>query len=88
MEGEVLTPEAGGRPFIWLDDEIADRRWVRTHHHEPALLHRVDGLLGLTDADFAAYRMFLRSRRPAMAPLPVGWLLGGCSDVMERHGPG
>nr|WP_211247500.1 hypothetical protein [Cryptosporangium arvum] len=60
---KFLTQEAGGRPFIWLDDEItdADRRWVRTHHHEPALLHRVDPLLGLTDTDFAAIRRWLNS---------------------------
>ena len=47
---------AGRRPFIWLDDEIteADRAWVATHHHRPALLHRVDHEFGLTETDFTA----------------------------------
>ncbi|MDI6105918.1 HAD domain-containing protein [Actinoplanes sp. NEAU-A12] len=59
-----LTQEAGDRPFIWLDDEITDtdQRWVRTHHQGPALLHRVDPLVGLTDADFAAIRRWLTTR--------------------------
>ncbi|MDI6099606.1 HAD domain-containing protein [Actinoplanes sp. NEAU-A12] len=59
-----LTRQAGGRPFVWLDDEItgADQRWVRTHHQGPALLHRVDPLVGLTDADFAAIRRWLAAR--------------------------
>ncbi|MER5753112.1 HAD domain-containing protein [Streptomyces sp. NPDC002088] len=50
-----LVARAGGRPFIWLDDEItdADRTWVTAHHPERALLHRVDHRYGLTDADFA-----------------------------------
>jgi hypothetical protein len=58
-----LTQEARGRPFIWLDDEMtdADRRWVRTHHQGPALLHHVDPLVGLADADFAAIRRWLTS---------------------------
>jgi hypothetical protein len=56
-----VTQDAGNRPFIWLDDEITDvdRRWVRTHHRGSALLHRVDPLVGLTDADFAAIRRWL-----------------------------
>lgn len=50
-----LTWWAGGRRFVWLDDEIteADRQWVRAHHSGIALLHRVDPLQGLTDTDFA-----------------------------------
>jgi hypothetical protein len=46
---------AGGRPFIWVDDEItdADRKWVSTHHHGRALLHHVAPSSGLTDVDFA-----------------------------------
>ncbi|MFC6566801.1 HAD domain-containing protein [Actinoplanes utahensis] len=49
----TLTRSAGGRPFVWLDDEItgADRRWVDGHHPGRALLHRVDPFTGLTDAD-------------------------------------
>jgi hypothetical protein len=49
-----LTRWAGGRRFIWVDDEITDidRRWVETHHNRAALLHRVDPFTGLGDADF------------------------------------
>ncbi|MFG1610863.1 HAD domain-containing protein [Actinoplanes sp. NPDC049265] len=56
-----LTESAGGRTFIWLDDEISDtdRRWVQTHHQGTALLHRVDPLSGLTDADFTRIRHWL-----------------------------
>jgi hypothetical protein len=52
---------AGGRPFVWLDDEItdADRRRVRSRHPGMALLHRVDPFVGLTDADFALIRQWL-----------------------------
>jgi len=59
-----LTQWAAGRPFIWLDDEItqADRRWVQAHYPAKALLHRVDPLLGLTDADFAQIRQWLAAR--------------------------
>lgn len=49
-----LVDWAGGRPFLWVDDEItaADRTWVAAHHPAPALLHRVDHRHGLTDRDF------------------------------------
>ncbi|MFG2039943.1 HAD domain-containing protein [Dactylosporangium sp. NPDC048998] len=59
-----LTRWAAGRPFVWLDDETtdADRRWVAAHHPQPALLHRVDPYLGLTDADFSAVRHWLAQR--------------------------
>ncbi|GAA0934812.1 HAD domain-containing protein [Virgisporangium ochraceum] len=55
------TRWAAGRAFVWLDDEStdADRRWVAAHHPAPALLHRVDPTVGLTDADFAAVRRWL-----------------------------
>ena len=60
-EGGVFwkTPEivawAERRPFAWVDDQItdADRAWARAHHHGPALLHRIDPRIGLTDEDFA-----------------------------------
>jgi hypothetical protein len=57
----ALTRWADQRPFVWLDDEIADvdRRWVAAHHSRRALLHRVDPGVGLTDADFAAVRRWL-----------------------------
>ncbi|WP_367326219.1 HAD domain-containing protein [Streptomyces sp. HUAS ZL42] len=56
-----LVAWAGGRPFVWLDDEIttADRIWVAAHHPGRALLHRVDHRSGLTEADFAAVREWL-----------------------------
>ncbi|GAA4893630.1 hypothetical protein LX16_1804 [Stackebrandtia albiflava] len=49
-----LVEAASGRPFIWLDDEIGplDREWVRWEHPGPALPHRVDASVGVTDADF------------------------------------
>ena len=52
----ALVAWAAGRAFVWVDDEITekDRTWVSAHHQGPALLHRVDPRLGLTDADFAA----------------------------------
>ena len=57
-----LTRWAGARPFVWLDDEMTDvdRRWVAAHHPVPALLHRVDPYVGLTEADFSAVRRWLR----------------------------
>lgn len=52
----ALVDQAAGRPFIWVDDEIRDhdRIWVRGNHPGRALLHRVDGVSGLLDTDFAA----------------------------------
>jgi hypothetical protein len=57
----ALARWAAGRAFVWLDDEItdADRRWIATHHPQPALLHRVDPYRGLTGADLAAVRQWL-----------------------------
>ncbi|MFC4068423.1 hypothetical protein [Actinoplanes subglobosus] len=51
-----LVAWAGGRPFVWLDDELTDvdRHWVQDFHPGPALLHRVDPAAGLTAADFTA----------------------------------
>jgi hypothetical protein len=59
-----LTRWAAGRPFVWLDDETtdADRRWVATHHPAPALLHRIDPYLGLTETDLHAVRQWLAVR--------------------------
>jgi hypothetical protein len=58
-----LTRWAGGRPFVWIDDEITDvdRLGVTVNHPGPALLHRVDPLAGLTGADFAEVRNWLRT---------------------------
>jgi hypothetical protein len=62
-----LLAWAGGRPFVWLDDEITgtDRRWMAAHHPGPAMLHRVDPASGLTGADFTAVEHWLRAARPA-----------------------
>lgn len=51
----TLVAWAGERAFVWVDDEItdADSEWVAATHPAPALLHRVDARMGLTDADFA-----------------------------------
>jgi hypothetical protein len=59
---------AGGRPFIWVDDEIrdADQGWVSANHPGRALLHRVDPGAGLTEADFAVIERWLAPR-----PVPV-----------------
>lgn len=53
---QALVQAAAGRSFAWVDDEITDldRAWVSAHHPRQALLHRVDSLVGLTSADFAA----------------------------------
>ena len=52
---------AAGQPFIWVDDEIteADHAWVKDHHADRALLHRVDHRQGLTVADLAALAAWL-----------------------------
>ncbi len=59
----TLVELAAGRPFIWLDDEIAeaDRSWVSARHCGPALLHRVDSECGLTDADLVTVERWLRT---------------------------
>ncbi|HET9894541.1 MAG TPA: HAD domain-containing protein [Streptosporangiaceae bacterium] len=59
----ALIEAAGGRPFAWVDDEITDldRAWVSSHHPGHALLHRVDSLIGLTSADFAALDDWLQN---------------------------
>lgn len=50
----ALVEWAGGRPFVWVDDEIGtmDRLWVTAAHPGPSLLHRVDPARGLEDSDF------------------------------------
>ncbi|ROQ26228.1 hypothetical protein EDD98_5848 [Streptomyces sp. PanSC19] len=58
----ALVDWAAGRPFVWVDDEVTetDRSWVATHHEGPALVHRVDARLGLTDGDYATLAAWLR----------------------------
>lgn len=60
-----LVEWAQGRPFVWVDDEIShtDRQWVSTHHHAPALLHRVDPHRGLTEHDVTAIESWLMQAR-------------------------
>lgn len=62
-----LAHWAGGRRFVWLDDEIteADRRWVEAHHPAPALLHRVDPFAGLAETDFTLIRRWIDAGRSA-----------------------
>ncbi|MFG2590513.1 HAD domain-containing protein [Streptomyces sp. NPDC048438] len=57
----ALVRWAAGRPFAWVDDEIAeaDRAWVEAHHPGRALLHRVEAWRGLTGADFAVLEAWL-----------------------------
>ncbi|WUV84731.1 hypothetical protein OG552_16650 [Streptomyces sp. NBC_01476] len=59
----TLVDWSGGRPFAWADDEITDtdRTWVAAHHAGPALLHRVDPRVGLTDEDFNALDKWLHA---------------------------
>ncbi|MFJ8581776.1 HAD domain-containing protein [Micromonospora sp. NPDC093277] len=61
-----LVEWAAGRPFSWVDDEIAaaDRTWVAANHSGSALLHRVDPRRGLTDADYQAVGQWLNAPAP------------------------
>ena len=56
---------AAGRPFAWVDDEVTavDQAWVRAQHPGPALLHRVNPRLGLTEDDFQLLRQWLHDIR-------------------------
>lgn len=58
----ALVRAAAGRAFVWVDDEITshDRFWVSENHRGPALLHRVDSMVGLLDSDFAVLNEWLR----------------------------
>ncbi|MEU2598417.1 HAD domain-containing protein [Streptomyces hirsutus] len=61
-----LVEWAGGRPFIWVDDEISamDRLWVDASHPGPSLLHRVDPTKGLMNADFSTLTDWLCAAAP------------------------
>ncbi|MEU0430641.1 HAD domain-containing protein [Streptomyces sp. NPDC006290] len=65
----TLVDWAGGRPFIWVDDEIGpvDRLWVAAQHEGSSLLHRVDPSEGLTEDDFSALADWLRTAVPGSA---------------------
>ncbi|MCD0445808.1 hypothetical protein LO763_19555 [Glycomyces sp. A-F 0318] len=58
----ALTTWAGGRPFVWVDDEItgADIDWVAARHPGRALLHPVDAAKGLTHRDLATLDVWFR----------------------------
>ncbi|GAA2587598.1 HAD domain-containing protein [Actinomadura fulvescens] len=59
----TLVVWAAGRPFVWLDDEITnkDRAWVSAHHPGLALLHRVNPIHGITEADYRTLDEWLRT---------------------------
>jgi hypothetical protein len=56
-----LVAFAGGRPFVWVDDELGDgdRGWVARHHPAPALLHHIDPHVGLRAADITTIGAWL-----------------------------
>jgi hypothetical protein len=68
----VLVELPAGRPFVWVDDEIADvdRALVTAHHSGPALLHRVDSEGGLTEATSPQSRSGLRAEKETGATEP------------------
>ena len=55
---KVLVRIADGRPFVWVDDVLGDRRWIEGAHPARVLLHRVDPSVGMivADVDTAAGR--------------------------------
>ncbi|NNH68480.1 hypothetical protein HLB23_01040 [Nocardia uniformis] len=59
----ALVERAGGRSFIWIDDEIGDgdREWVCAHHPGRALLYHVDHRVGLRPSDFQIFSAWLDS---------------------------
>ncbi|MFD3654565.1 HAD domain-containing protein [Streptomyces sp. NPDC058620] len=66
----TLVARAAGRSFAWVDDEITDtdRAWVHAHHQGQALLHRVDPVHGLTDADYEALGTWLHQASGTPSP--------------------
>ncbi|MBT3153501.1 hypothetical protein HTV45_21980 [Streptomyces sp. CHD11] len=70
----ALVEWAGGRPFVWVDDEISemDRLWVAAAHSGPSLLHRIDPAQGLQDADFSLIAEWLRAVAAASWPTASG----------------
>ena len=58
----TLVAWANGRPFAWVDDEIADTdiEWVAARHHGRALLYRVDASQGITHHDLEALDTWFR----------------------------
>ncbi|GAA2060737.1 hypothetical protein GCM10009839_84440 [Catenulispora yoronensis] len=67
----LLVEWAGGRDFVWVDDEVtdADGAWIAEHHGGRALVHRVRRpAVGLTDVDFEVLEGWLAAPNPAPAP--------------------
>jgi hypothetical protein len=58
----TLLAWANGRPFAWVDDEIADADidWVAARHYGRALLHPVDAFRGITHHDLEALDAWFR----------------------------
>lgn len=67
---KALVETADGRPFVWVDDEIADidRAWVSAHHGGHALLYRIDASIGLTGTDLTAIGGWLQDPTSAQQP--------------------
>jgi hypothetical protein len=63
---------AGGRPFVWVDDEIsqADRDWIELDHPGSALLYRIDYQIGLTEADIGVIERWLDDLPAGVELLP------------------
>ncbi|MYU25641.1 HAD domain-containing protein [Streptomyces sp. SID8352] len=74
-----LVARAGGRAFVWVDDEIGavDRLWVAAEHPGAALLHRVEPHVGLTGRDFDVIRRWVREVGGCPGPVPGGDESGG-----------
>lgn len=65
----TLVGWAAGRPFAWVDDEVAeaDREWVSDHCPGRALVHRVNARVGLGDTDYVVLREWLREVHETLA---------------------
>ena len=63
----ALVRYADGRPFAWVDDDIAasDHTYAGTHAGGPFLLHSVSPRLGLLDEDFRVLREWAAALQPA-----------------------
>lgn len=66
-----LVRWAGGRDFVWFDDEStdADAAWVAENHPGRALVHRIPRpTVGLTDEDFDTLQRWSRAVAEVSAP--------------------
>ncbi|MFB6717592.1 MULTISPECIES: hypothetical protein [unclassified Streptomyces] len=62
---QYVVEYAAGRPFAWIDDEIAeqDRQWVSGQGAAESLLLWIDPRIGLLPADFEALAAWADGRR-------------------------